>query len=70
MWQGHECFAKHRCLLSVFGESVKGKRLSKRHLSHCWIETIQLAYDSTGRPLPFSVVAHSTRGAASSWADV
>ena len=53
-------------LFVCHAERVRGSSLSKQRLSHWIVDTIHLAYSLAGRPQPVGVVAHSTRGTATS----
>ena len=55
-------------LFVCYGERVLGAGLSKQKLSHWIMDTITTAYSLAGMPVLGSVVAHSTRGVAASWA--
>jgi hypothetical protein len=55
-------------LFVCYGERVMGAELSKQRLSHWIVDTITTAYRLAGRPVLGSVVPHSTRGVAASWA--
>lgn len=55
-------------LFVCFANSVRGKPLSKQHLSNWILEAISNAYKSTVLALPAGVSAHSTRGMATEWA--
>lgn len=63
-----QAFRKSDQLFVCYGERVLGQRLSKQRLSHWIVDTITTAYRLASRPLPSAVVAHSTRGVATSWA--
>ncbi|XP_073669465.1 uncharacterized protein [Paramisgurnus dabryanus] len=53
-------------LFVCFGSPKKGLPATKQTLSKWIVETISLAYETTGRPSPIAVRAHSTRGMAAS----
>ena len=53
-------------LFVCYAERVMGSSVSKQRLSHWIVDTIHLAYSLAGRPQPVGVVAHSTRGTATS----
>ena len=55
-------------LFVCYDERVLGAGLSKQRFSHWIVDTITTAYLLAGSPVLGSVVAHSTRGAAASWA--
>ncbi len=55
-------------LLVCYGGARLGQAVSKQRLAHWVVQAIALAYDSAGVPPPSGVVAHSTRGMATSWA--
>ncbi len=55
-------------LFVCFGGQQKGRAVSKQRLAHWIVEAIVLAYQARRLPCPLGVRAHSTRGAASSWA--
>ena len=55
-------------LFVCYGGKNFGLPLSKQRLSHWLVDTISAAYASLGQPVPGKVVAHQTRGMATSWA--
>ncbi len=55
-------------LFVSFGNSTKGHPVTKQRLSRWIVDTIMLAYSSSGLQCPIGVWAHSTRGVPSSWA--
>jgi hypothetical protein len=55
-------------LFVCYGERVLGAGLSKQILSLWIVDMIMTAYRLAGKPVLGSVVAHSTRGVAASWA--
>lgn len=55
-------------LFICYGGTRPGQALSKQRLARWVVQAIALAYDSAGVPPPRGVVAHSTRGMATSWA--
>ena len=55
-------------LFVCYGGKRLGLPLSKQRLSHWLVDTISAAYVDLGQPVPGNVVAHSTRGVATSWA--
>ena len=57
-------------LFVCYGERAMGAGLSKQRLPHWIVDTITTAYRLAGRTVLGSVVAHSTRGVAESWAQL
>ena len=55
-------------LFVCYGARALGQGLSRQRLSHWVVDAISTTYGLAGRPLPGPVVAHSTRGVATSWA--
>lgn len=55
-------------LFVCYGGAKQGHALSKQRLARWVVQAIALAYDAAGLPPPRRVVAHSTRGMATSWA--
>ena len=55
-------------LFVCYGGRRLGLPLSKQRLSHWLVDAISAAYVDLGQPVPENVVAHSTRGIATSWA--
>ncbi len=55
-------------LFVCYGDSVQGQAVSKQRLAKWVVRLIELAYHSAGMTPPQGVVAHSTRGVATSWA--
>ncbi len=58
----------HTQLFVCYGGRQIGRPVSKQRLSHWLVETVSQAYSGQGFPVPEGVVAHSTRGVATSWA--
>lgn len=58
----------HTQLFVCYGEKLLGLPVSKQRLSHWLVDTISQAYSEQGFPVPEGLVAHSTRGMATSWA--
>ena len=58
----------HSQLFVCFGGQKVGHPVTKQRLSHWIVDTIVEAYSAQGVPVPGHVVAHSTRGVATSWA--
>ncbi len=55
-------------LFVCYGDSMQGQAVSKQRLAKWVVRLIELAYHSAGMTPPQGVVAHSTRGVATSWA--
>ncbi len=55
-------------LFVCYGDSVQGQAVPKQRLAKWVVRLIELAYHSAGMTPPQGVVAHSTRGVATSWA--
>lgn len=62
-------YRKSNHLLVLFSGPRKGGQASKSTVARWIRQTITLAYEQTGSPVPGNLKAHSTRSLAASWAE-